>query len=105
MLNLHGSMLTTYFIYAAGMDYAPVSRNLMTFNAVVTTQVVELYIIDDDIVEHSEAFNLTLRSTDSAVILNPSTSTIIIEDEDSKLLCNTYIYIYIYTCTIVQTPV
>jgi len=63
-----------------------VSRSLMTFNAGVTTQVVQLYIIDDDIVEHSEVFNLTLRSTDSAVVLNPSTSTITIEDVESKLL-------------------
>ena len=62
------------------------SRSLMTFNAAVTTQVVQLYIIDDDVVEHSEAFNLTLRSTDSAVLLNPSTSTITIEDVESKLL-------------------
>ena len=62
------------------------SRSLMTFNAAVTTQVVQLYIIDDDVVENSEAFNLTLRSTDSAVLLNPSTSTITIEDVESKLL-------------------
>ena len=68
------------------MDYIPVSRNL-TFNAAVTTQMVEVPIIDDHIVEHSEIINLTLVSTDSAVILNPSTSTIIIEDVDSKLLC------------------
>ena len=58
----------------------------MTFNAAVTTQVVDLYIIDDHIVEHSEVLNLVLRSTDSAVILNPSTSTITIEDVESKLL-------------------
>ena len=48
--------------------------------------MVEIPIIDDDIVEHSEVINLTLVSTDSAVILNPSTTTITIEDEDSKLL-------------------
>ena len=48
--------------------------------------MVEVPIIDDRIVEHSEVINLTLVSTDSAVILNPSTSTITIEDEDSKLL-------------------
>jgi len=57
----------------------------MIFNAYFPTQVVKVYIIDDDIVEHSEVVNLTLVSTDSAVILNPSTSTITIEDEDSKL--------------------
>ena len=68
------------------MDYTPVSRSL-TFNAAVTSQMVEVPIIDDYIVEHSEIINLTLVSTDSAVILNPSTSTITIEDVDSKLLC------------------
>ena len=50
-----------------------------------------MYIICDDIVEHSEVINLTLVSTDSAVILNPSTSTITIEDEDSKLLYKHYL--------------
>ena len=68
------------FLYAAGMDYTSISQNL-TFNADFTIQVVEVPIIDDHIVEHSEIINLTLVSTDSAVILNPSTSTITIEDE------------------------
>ena len=86
--NLHGPLLTFIFIflYAAGIDYTPVSQNL-TFNAAFTTQIVEVPIIGDHIVEHSEVINLTLVSTDSAVILNPSTSTITIEDVDSKLLC------------------
>ena len=73
-------------MYAAGIDYAPVSRSLMRFNAHFATQVVQVYIIDDHLVEHSEIINLTLVSTDSAVILNPSTSTITIENMDSKLL-------------------
>ena len=77
------------------MDYAPVSRSL-TFNAAVTTQMVEVSIIDDHIVEQSEVINLTLTSNDSAVILNPSTSTITIEDVDSKLL---YVYHFIYAST------
>ena len=76
------------------MDYASVSRSLMTFNAAVTTQVVELYIIDDEIVEHSEIINLVLRSTDSAVLLNSSTSTITIDDVESKLF-----YVHIYAST------
>ena len=67
------------------MDYTPVSKSL-TFNAAVTTQMIEVPIIDDDIVENSEIINLTLVSTDSAVTLNPSSSMIIIEDVDSKLL-------------------
>ena len=68
------------------MDYTPVSRSL-TFNAAVTTQMVEVPILDDHIVEHSEVINLTLVSTNSAVILNPSTTTITIQDVDSKLQC------------------
>ena len=67
------------------MDYRHVSASL-TFNAAVTSQMVEVPINDDHIVEHSEIVNLTLVSTDSAVILNPSTSTITIEDMDSELL-------------------
>ena len=65
------------------MDYTPVSRSL-TFNAAVTSQIVEVPIIDDHIVEHSEIINLTLVSAYSAVILNPSTSMINVEDVDSK---------------------
>ena len=84
--NLVAFTIDYIFLYAAGMDYTPVFRNL-TFNEILTTQVVEVPIIDDHIVEQSEIINLTLImvSTDSAVILNPSTSTITIEDVDSKL--------------------
>ena len=67
------------------MDYRPVYRSL-TFNAAVTTQIVQVPIIDDHIVEHSEIINLTLESTDSDVILNPPNSTITIVDVESKLL-------------------
>ena len=59
------------------------SRNL-TFNADLTIYVIEVPINDDRIVEESEIINLTLVSTDPAVILNSSTSTITIEDVDSK---------------------
>ena len=79
-------------MHAAGMDYTPVSRNL-TFNADLTIQVVEVLITDDHIDEESEIINLTLVSTDSAVILNPSTSTITIGDVESKLL---YLCIHLY---------
>ena len=69
----------------------------LTFNADFTLQMVEVPIIDDDIVEHSEIINLTLVSTDSAVI-TPSTSTITIEDVDSKLLCKHYLLYIIIVC-------
>lgn len=70
---------------AAEMDYTPLSMDL-TFNTAVTSQTVAVTIMDDLVVERSEIINLTLTSTDPAVISNPSTSTITIEDVDSKLL-------------------
>ena len=85
------------YLYAAGIDYTPVSRSL-TFNAATTSQMVEVPIIDDNIVEHSEIINLSLVSTDSAVILNPSTSTITIEDVDSKWLCKYYLLYILQLC-------
>ena len=88
------------FLYAAGMDYASVSRSLMIFNAAVTTQAVEVYIIDNHIVEHSKVINLILVSTDLAVLLNPSTSTITIEDMDSKLLYVARLYICKHECSL-----
>ena len=72
-------------MYTAGTDYTSLSRNL-TFDVAVMTQMIEVPITDDHIVENSEVINLTLVSTDSAVILSPSTSTITIEDVDSELL-------------------
>lgn len=81
-------------MYAAGMDYTSVSRNLI-FNAAVTTQVVEIPIIDDLIVERSEIINLNLTSNDPAVILNRSTSTVAILDADSKML-------YVSYCTLLS---
>ena len=83
--NFYGSLLTVFhiFLYAAGIDYTSISQNL-TFNADSTIYVIEVPIIDDHTVEHSEIINLTLVSTDSAVILDPSTSTITIEDVESK---------------------
>ena len=104
----HRSLLTYIFPYAAGMDYTHVSRSL-TFNAAVTTQMVEVPITDDHIVEQSEIINLTLVSTDSAVILNPSTSIITIEDMDSKLrtvctslyICNSMCNLFTLTTSVV----
>jgi len=77
-----------------------VSRNLI-FNATVSTQMVTIPILDDLIVEHSEMFTLALTSTDPAVILNPSSSNVTIEDFDSKLLQVWYVYLahYVHSIT------
>ena len=43
-------------------------------------------MFDDDVVEDTEFINLALRSVENAVILNPATARINIEDIDSKLM-------------------
>ena len=47
--------------------------------------MVTVSIVDDNVVEDTEFINLTLTSVDSAVMFNPATARIEIEDEDSKL--------------------
>ena len=42
-------------------------------------------IVDDNVVEDTEFINLALTSVDSAVILNPATARINVEDVDSEL--------------------
>ena len=54
------------------------------FDATISTQMVTVYILDDNVVEDTEFFSLALTSEDSAVMLNPATATINIEDMDSK---------------------
>lgn len=44
-----------------------------------------VYIFDDSVVENTEFINLTLSSRDAAVILNPATASVSVEDGDSEL--------------------
>jgi len=67
------------------LDYTAVSEYL-TFSATVSYHMVTIPIFDDVIVERSKMFTLALTSTDPAVILNPSSSNVTIEDVQSKLL-------------------
>ena len=47
--------------------------------------MVTVPIVDNNVVEDTEFINLALTSVDSAVILNPPTARINIEDVDSEL--------------------
>jgi len=65
-----------------GEDYTDVTI-ILTFGPTVSTQMATVPILDDNVDEDIEFFNLTLTSTDNAAMLNPSTATVSIED--SKL--------------------
>ena len=51
-----------------------------------SSQTVTIPILEDNIVEDSETIIVTLTSSDSAAIINPSTASVIIEDNDGEWL-------------------
>jgi len=46
--------------------------------------MVTIPILDNTIVADSTSFNVILTTTDPAVVLNPTTADVTIEDEDSE---------------------
>ena len=81
---VHVSFMFYHFLPPASSDYTTVSMEL-TFNAGTTNQTVMIPITGDTVEEGTESFTVSLVSADSAVILNPSTTTVTIEDDDSEL--------------------
>ena len=71
------------FLPPASSDYTTVSMDL-TFNAGSTNQTVMISITGDTVVESTESFTVSLTTGDSAVNLNPSITTVTIQDDDSK---------------------
>ena len=66
------------------MDYTAVNTTL-TFSVSMTTQVVTIPILDDQIVENEyEYFPVTLTTTDPAVTLSIQTASVRINDDDCK---------------------
>ena len=68
----------------AGTDYT-VTTVILTFDATISTQMVTVSIVDDNVVEGTEFINLALTSVDSAVMLYPPTAKINIADLDREL--------------------
>ena len=78
-----------HFLPPAPSDYTSVSMDL-TFNSGTTNQTVMIPIVGDNVVESTESFTVSLTTGDSAVTLNPSTTTVTIQDDDgddSKFWC------------------
>ena len=75
------------FLPPASSDYTTVTMDL-TFNAGTTNQTVMISITGDTVVESTESFTVSLTTGDSAVTLNPSTTTVTTEDDDSKISLN-----------------
>ena len=76
-------MESHFLIHAATLDYVVTSSDL-TFNTTKLSQTVTIPILEDNIVEDFETIIMTLTSADPAAILNPSSASVTIEDNDGK---------------------
>jgi len=92
-VSLHD--VSIFITYPAGMDYTTLITTL-TFSVAMPTQVVTIPILDDQIVESSKSFSVTLTTSDPAVTLNIQTATVTIRDNDSKLWAVYYYCMYSY---------
>jgi len=82
----------SFLIHSATLDYVFTSSDL-TFDGATSSQTESIPLLEDIIVEGSETVIVTLLSADPAVILNLSTASVTIEDNDSKCLVVSYSYL------------
>jgi len=69
------------YVYGRGSD---ISTNV-TFNAGISTQTVTIPILNNGVVAESVLFSVVLTSADPAVVLQPETADVIVEDDDCEL--------------------
>ena len=73
------------FIYPASSDYTTLTRSLV-LNGATRSQTVTIPIRDDMVVENQfELFSINLSTSDFAVMLDPLSATVTVEDNDSEL--------------------
>ena len=72
------------YIIGDGQDYNSRQYNI-TFNVGVNSVSFDISVIDDDILEHNESFNLGLCSLpDNVIVGDISQATVTIVNDDSK---------------------
>ena len=57
----------------------------MALNASVSSQTVTIPILNNGVVAESVLFSVVLTSADPAVVLQPETADVIVEDDDCEL--------------------
>ena len=79
-------MIITVLPTAAPDDYSAL-QNLLTFTPGVNVSCTTVVpIIDDAVLENSENFSVMLSTTDLDVSLEPSSASVTIVDNDSKII-------------------
>ena len=75
-----------FCISPAPGDYTAITNMQLTFSVSVLSQTVMITIADGAVLEGPETFSVTLATSDNAVMLNPMTAAVSIqEDNDSRL--------------------
>ena len=74
------------FYVGTAIDIVPISKQTLVFSD-SSPKIVTVSISNDTILEMNEVFfaNLSVSVTETGVVLNPSTATILIENDDGKL--------------------
>lgn len=75
-------------MFAGPDDYISVSSVELTFHPATATEphCEDIQIRNEEILENEERFSIFLTSSDSAIDISPSTATVTIQNDDSKLL-------------------
>ena len=81
MTKLEG--YTLLLLFKAGADYEP-SRGILSFDRNNLIRTVVINISDDSALEFNEAFVIELDSNMTGVVINPSSATITIVDDDGE---------------------
>jgi len=76
---------TLLYLSPAPDDYTAITSMELTFSATMQSQTVLITIADGDVVEGHETFNVTLTTSDTAVVLNPMTATVDIQEDDDSM--------------------
>ena len=76
--KIHKSISST-----GGADYQPVSRDLV-FDEDTSEFMLRAIIIDDELLEPTERFELQLATSDQDVMLNPDVANVNILDNDRE---------------------
>ena len=79
-------------IYSVGRDFVAVNM-LLLFPPGTSRQCVEIFIVDDDVLESVETFSVQLTTTDESVFPIRNSSTVVIVDNDSKFCTVHHVFV------------
>ena len=76
-------------LFAGGVDFGTSSVDLV-FNSGTTRACTQVPIVDDDIDEDDEMFDVTLTTTETGISLAPDQGMVTITDDDGTFLSKAF---------------